>query len=285
MRFEQILEGFMFLEAPRVDEGGNLWFSEVMEGGVYRLSPDGKVDGFITDRQYIGGLALTEDGGFICSCRPGLEYYHPATGERRILDLVCDGETVTEINDIQPDAHGSLWAGSSDFSTMQAGGKPKPCKLYRIDPPNSVTAVHDGVIVSNGIGFSPDGTKLYYAETWEGITVFDVSPERTLSNRRLLAKFRGADGLQVDAEGGVWAADYQGARVVRYLPDGTLEREIDFSGMFEGCLVTSLCFGGKDLKDLYVVTAGDYRNLSGRPGRVYKARSDVAGQPTPRVAF
>jgi hypothetical protein len=60
VQFEQILDGFVFLEAPRVDDHGNLWFSEVMDGGVHRLSPDGKVEGFITDRKYIGGLVLTE---------------------------------------------------------------------------------------------------------------------------------------------------------------------------------------------------------------------------------
>src|SRR5271168_5137258 len=82
VQFEQILDGFVFLEAPRVDDQGNLWFSEVMNGGVYRLSPDGEVEGFITDRKYIGGLVLTEDGGFIASGRTGLEYFNPTTGER-----------------------------------------------------------------------------------------------------------------------------------------------------------------------------------------------------------
>src|SRR3569833_1142605 len=94
VQFEQILDGLTFLEAPRVDDRGNLWFSEVMEGGIYCLSPDGKVAGFVTDRKFIGGLALTQDGGFVFSSRPGLEYFNPATGERRSLEFLYDGRPI-----------------------------------------------------------------------------------------------------------------------------------------------------------------------------------------------
>jgi sugar lactone lactonase YvrE len=59
----------------------------------------------------------------------------------------------------------------------------------------------------------------------------------------------------------------------------------DFTDRFDGCRITSLTFGGPDLKDLYVVTAGDYRKPPGPDGRIYRARSDVAGQPVPKVRF
>jgi sugar lactone lactonase YvrE len=101
----------------------------------------------------------------------------------------------------------------------------------------------------------------------------------------LLAEFAGADGLQVDAEGGIWAANYAVGNVTRFSPDGAVDRVFDFSDRFDSCRITSLCFGGSDLKDLYVVTAGDYRKPPGPDGRVYKARSDVAGQRTPTVRF
>ncbi len=285
MDFEQILEGFTFLEAPRVDDRGNLWFSEVMEGGVYRLSPDGKVEGFITDRKYIGGLAQTEDGGFIASGRTGLEYFNPGTGERRALEFLYDGKPIVHINDIQPDDHGSLFVGGTHDPVVQEGGLPRWTALYRIDPSGATALLAGGMEISNGMGFSPDRKRLYFSETFKGIVVFDVTPERTLANRRLLAEFSGADGLQVDAEGGVWAANYAVGNVTRFLPDGTVDRVFDFSGRFDGCRITSLCFGGPDLKDLYVVTAGDYRKPPGPDGRVYKARSDVAGQATPKVRF
>jgi xylono-1,5-lactonase len=73
--------------------------------------------------------------------------------------------------------------------------------------------------------------------------------------------------------------------VTRFTPDGRADRFIDFSDRFEGCRITSLTFGGTDLKDLYVVTAGDYRKPQAKDGRIYRARSDVAGQPTRKVRF
>ena len=135
------------------------------------------------------------------------------------------------------------------------------------------------------MGFSPDRRTFYYNETTEGVLAFDLSPEWTVANRRLLAPFQGADGLAVDSEGGIWAAGYASGEVIRFLPDGSVDRRIDFSGKFDDCHVTSLTFGGSDLRDLYVVTAGDYRKQTVNTGAVFKARSDVAGQPTPLVRF
>ena len=117
------------------------------------------------------------------------------------------------------------------------------------------------------------------------MVVFDLTPERMLANRRLLAKFSGADGLQVDIEGGIWVANYAKGNVTRFLPDGAVDRVYDFSDRFNGCRITSLTFGGGDLRDLYVVTAGDYQKPLKKDGRIYKARSDVAGQPVPKVRF
>lgn len=285
MQFEQILDGFVFLEAPRVDEQDNLFFSDIMMGGVYRLTPQGKVDAYLTDRTSVGGLALTHDGGFVCTGGEGLEYFNPSTGERRSLDLRHDGKKLPSLNDLQPDEQGSLYVGGTDFASIQKGLKPNLSKLYRIDPPGTVTVLQDSITVSNGIGFSPDRKKFYYAESRDGVCVYDFSPDRTISNRRVLAELRGADGLAVDSAGGIWAAGYNSGDVIRYLPDGRIDRRYDFTQKFDGCLVTSLVFGGRDLRDLYVVTAGDYRKPQAKNGRIYRARSDIAGQPTPKVRF
>jgi gluconolactonase len=283
MQFEQFLDGFTFLEAPRVDDAGNLYFSEVMEGGLHRLSPNGTVDSFITDRKYVGGLVLTEDGGFVCSGRDGLVYFNPATGKRRLLEFLYDGRPIVHINDIQPDDHGGLYVGGTHEPQVDERGLPRFTNLYRLDPSSTASLLWDGMAISNGIGFSPDRTRLYFSETYIGLIVFDLALDGTLANRRVLAEFPGADGLQVDAEGGIWVANYARGNVTRLLPDGAVDRFLDFSHRFEGCRVTSLCFGGADLKDLYVVTAGDYRKPPGPDGKVFRARSDVAGQRTPKV--
>src|SRR6185503_6242148 len=170
----------------------------------HRLSPSGKLDSYVTDRKSIGGLVLTEDGGFICSGGVGLEYFNPGSGERRSLDFTWNGQGLGPLNDIQPDEHGSIFAGGTDFPSIQSGQRPNPSKLYRIDPPGTVTVLQEGIIVSNGIGFSPDRKRFYYAESRDGVCVYDFAPDRTISNRRLLAELRGVDGLAVDAEEGIW---------------------------------------------------------------------------------
>jgi sugar lactone lactonase YvrE len=283
MQFELILDGFTFLEAPRVDDSGNLYFSEVMTGGIHRLSPAGKIDSFIADRKYVGGLALTQDGGFICSGRDGLVYFNPATGERRSPVFTYDGRPIVHINDIQPDNAGRLYVGGTHDPQLSDEGLPRFTNLYRLDLSGTAVKLWDGMAISNGIGFSPDRSRLYFSETYIGLIVFDLLPDGTLANRRLLAEFSGADGLQVDAEGGIWVANYAHGNVTRFLPDGAIDRAVDFSDRFDGCRVTSLCFGGADLKDLYVVTAGDYQKPPGPDGKVFRARSDVAGQPTPKI--
>ena len=285
MQFEEILGGFMFLEAPRVDAAGDLYFSEVMKGGIYRLSPDAKLDGYVTDRKFVGGLALTQDGGFITASRPGLEYFNPATGENRSVAATFDGRPIVHVNDIQPDDKGGLYIGGTHDPEITEGGLPRHTALYRIDASGPAAKLWGDFEISNGIGFSPDRKLMYFSETFAGVAVFDVQPDGGIANKRFLTEFRGADGLTVDADGGVWVADYARGRVLRFLPDGTLEREFDFSTKFDGCRVTSLIFGGPDMKDLYAVTACDYQNLSDGAGRVYRARCDIAGQPTPLVRF
>ena len=285
MHFEQILDGFVFLEAPRVDDAGNLYFSEVMEGGIHRLAPDGAVASYLRDRKFVGGLAFTHDGGFVCSGRDGLLYFNPKTGERRALQFLYDGRPIVHINDIQPDDAGGLYVGGTHDLKVDAGGLPLFTNLYRLDPSGAASLLWEGMAISNGIGLSPDHTRLYFSETHVGLIVFDLAADGSLSNRRVLADFAGADGLQVDAKGGIWVANYARGRVTRFLPDGTIERDIDFSDRFDGCRITSLTFGGPDLKDLYVVTAGDYLKPPGPDGKVFRARSDIAGQATPKVRF
>lgn len=280
MQFEEILGGFEFLEAPRVDEAGRLYFSEVMQGGICRLSPDGSVERFLEDCTFIGGLALTEDGGLVCSGGSGLLYVHPETGVRRDVELHWAGPPLGPFNDLQPDAQGSLWLGTNAFRT---GAADAGCTLLRRDPGGHVTLASDGLGIANGIGFAPGEAILYGNDTKAGVLAFDVQPDRTLANRRLLAPFAGVDGLAVDSAGGIWVAGYATGEIVRFRPDGAVDQRVDFSGRYPDCHVTSLTFGGPDLRDLYVVTAGDYRRRSEGTGRVYRGLAAVPGQPTPKV--
>jgi gluconolactonase len=206
-----------------------------------------------------------------------------ARGARRNLDVAFDGKKLVGVNDIQPDPAGGLYFGCNDFAAIGGPAPVKPDCLYRRDPSGAVAKIAEGVELSNGIGLSPDGARLYHVDTFQGVFVSDISADGGIADRRLLIDRRGGDGVQIDAEGGIWVAGYGTADLTRYHPDGSVDRRIDFSGKFDGCCVTSLAFGGPDLRDLYVVTAGDYRRPAKGQGRIYRARSDVPGQKTPLV--
>ena len=133
MALELLAEGYAFIEAPRVDTHNNLYFSDIVLGGVYRRSPDGKIDHLIPDRKWIGGLALNADGRLVVSGRGGLVLFDPRTGAREPLFDTLDGVAVGSINDIQPDGLGGLYAGMIDpAAQMLAKAEPQP--LVHIAP-------------------------------------------------------------------------------------------------------------------------------------------------------
>src|SRR5207247_7061215 len=118
--------------------------------------------------------------------------------------------------------------------------------------------VEEGVELANGLGFSPDNRTLYFTDSAaRKIYAYDVQPETgRLSNRRIFASVTAdeglPDGLTVDAEGFVWSAQWYGSQVVRYDPDGKVERRI----AMPITQVSSVAFGGENLTDLYITSAG-----------------------------
>ena len=284
MQFEELAGGFTFLEAPRVDEDDNLYFSDVVLGNLYRRSPAGEVETLLTDRKWLGGIALT-DGGVVCSGQGNLLHLDLKTRKTRLLVEEIDGRPILSINDIQPDAHGSIYCGVIDIKSLAAGQPPTDGYLFRIDPDGRATKLASGISISNGMGFSPDGGLLYHADTFVGVWVYELGTDRGIRSRRMFAPIKDCDGLTVDAEGGVWVAACQSGEIVRYSPDGAVERRHRFP-MAE---IMSLTFGGKDLRDLYVVTASpnatNMKPNAGGEGKILRARSDIPGQRTPLARF
>jgi sugar lactone lactonase YvrE len=162
------------------------------------------------------------------------------------------------LNDGKCDARGRLWAGTLD-KDIGVGGRPVThgrCALYRIDPNGSVGIVLDGVTLSNGLDWSPDGRIFYYTDTvtWR-IDAFDFDMDNgAIANRRtfvqLTAKDGQPDGLCVDAEGCLWVAVVGRSEVWRYAPNGERLGRVRVASE-----VTSCAFGGPDGSDLFITTA------------------------------
>jgi sugar lactone lactonase YvrE len=286
MNFKSVASPYLFLEAPRSD-GDILWFTDLLLGGLYRLSPGGKVDVFLKDSKHIGGVVINEDGAIICGGTSGLSWLKPATGESGKLLGSVGGKSFSGANDMYPDGKGGLYFGTLSRAG-EYGKPPSLTALYRLAADGSVALLREGVKFSNGIGLSPDGRRLYHNESLLGTFVYDVLVDGSLSNRALFSLQEDCDGLAVDSEGGVWIAYFASGEVTRYRPDGSVDGRVPIPHK----VASSLCFGGADNRDLYVTTAGNegidalMKGINPpREAAVFHARIDVAGQPVPRTRF
>lgn len=277
MGIETLAYGYGLIEGPRPAPDGSLYFSDVHGGGVRRLHADGSIELVVPKRRGVGGIALHADGGLVIS---GKNICHVRDGVTRVLYARDD---VGGFNDLHTDAAGRVYVGSLRDDPFSTAAERRTGDAYRIDADGQVVTLYDGVGLSNGIGFSPDGRRMYHADTVStGIVAHDFDDGNIVAgSRRMFATLtRGMpDGLAVDTEGGVWVASYGGGCVTRFAPDGSFDRHIDVPARE----VTSLCFAGTDLDELIVVTADNTDDAS-RGGTIFRLSADlvgVLGLPTP----
>jgi gluconolactonase len=275
MDLELLAWGYGLVEGPRVDEDGVLYFSDAQKGGVYRRQPDGTIETLVPGRKLVGGLALHADGGFVMT---GRDVLHWKDGESR---TVLRDDAITHWNDLQPDAEGRIIVGSVRSDLFDPNGKREPGEAYRIGLDGKAVVLYGDVAVSNGIGFSPDGTTLYHSDsTSKGLWAHDVAADGSLSNRRHLGKAafeRGIpDGMCVDADGNLWVAHVGGRRVAKLDPGGALIGEVPVPAK----AVTSVTFGGPELDELYIVTA-DNTDDEAKGGSIFRTKPGAQGQKTP----
>lgn len=270
---ETLAYGYGLLEGPRVDNADTLYFSDVPNGGVYRRSPNGEVTTEIPKRRGVGGIALHADGGVVVS---GKNICHVKDGVTRIL---FQRDDIPGYNDLFTDSAGRVYVGTLRSDPFKEGAR-TPGELLRIDGENQVVQMYGGVGLTNGIGFSPGEKIIYHADSaGPHLIVHDVAADGTMHNRRSIAQLSGGtipDGLCVDEAGCIWVAIYGGHCVARYTPEGKLDQKIEVPAK----AVTSVCFGGKDRRDLYIVTADNTEEAS-RKGTIFRTRVEVAGVPVP----
>jgi gluconolactonase len=186
---------------------------------------------------------------------------------------------VPGFNDLFTDAQGRVLVGSQRFDPFAQAPEPRPGELYRIGAGGAAEVLYEGVRLTNGIGFSPDGRRLYHSDSHAGhVILHDVSDEGAIGNRRVFVETGRAapDGLAVDEAGAVWVALFGGRCVARYTPEGHLDGRVEVPARE----VTSLCFGGPDRRDLYVTSGDNTRDPDAR-GCVFRTRVEVPGLPAP----
>ncbi|HVO45727.1 MAG TPA: SMP-30/gluconolactonase/LRE family protein [Steroidobacteraceae bacterium] len=276
MQFTPVAGGYYFVEAPRVDTDGTLYFSDLLGGGFYRRRPGRTdIDTLIAGRMWVGGTVLDESGAVLCSGRGGIVRIDPSSGAVTPLLTELEGRPVVAINDIEADSRGGIFGGSVDFAALfERGEIPSNGQFFYLPAQGPVQILREGLVVSNGLGFSPDGRWMYHSETMRGVWIYPLAADGSPGKPELFAAMQDSDGLVVDSAGYVWLACWQSARILRFRPDGTVDRTIKLPFTH----IVSLAFGGPDLTDLYVTTGTDAEHPG--LGGVVCVKSEVPGLPT-----
>jgi len=252
-----------------------LYWVDITPGRIYRYSPASGTHELCHEGGPIGGFTIQEDGALLFFMGRGA-VKRWKDGELSTIVEEIPEERESRFNDVVADPAGRVFCG-----TMPHKGRPG--RLYRLDPDGSLEVVVEEVAGSNGMGFTPDRRGMYLADSLDhAVFLFDYD-ERTgsLSNQRVFVSVPEAegnpDGMTVDAEGYVWLALWDGGCLVRYAPDGTVDRRVHFPAR----KVTSLTFGGPDFRDAYVTTAGGgNRAQEGEgAGALFVFRPGVGGVP------
>jgi sugar lactone lactonase YvrE len=198
------------------------------------------------------GMALDESGGFIVANNSGI-WRWDGGDEVQLIAAQVNGAKCP-VNDCIADPQGRVIAGSWFY---RPDGDYELGKLISLENDGTTRILDEGFDLSNGLGFSVDARTLYFTDSVaRRIYAYDYNvPDGAVSNRRTFVdvpKTEGLpDGLTVDADGFVWSAQWYGQRIVRYDPDGKVERRIDTAAK----QTSSLTFGGPDLTDIFITTA------------------------------
>lgn len=229
--------------------------------------------------ELIGVAVPKRSGGWLAATESGIKALD-ADGTLTMLAAPEADRPGNRFNDGKCDRRGRFWVGSIAINTA-----PRQGALWRYDADGTVTQMESGVHLSNGLGWSPDDTRFYFTDSAKReIFVYDFDIETgTIENRRTFStptEDRGTpDGLAVDAEGYVWSAHWDGWCVIRYDPDGGIDRVVNLPVPRP----TSCVFGGPDLSTLYVTTARirlSTAQLAEAPlsGSIFAVATGVRGQ-------
>lgn len=272
-------------ECPRWDERtGTLFWVDIDSHRLHALDPATGETGLLQLDEEIGCFALREQGGFVAGLRSGFAFIASLEGG---VEPVCDPEADLphqRFNDGRCDPAGRFVAGTLNPRKDALSGH-----FYSLDSDHRARRLVGENWTSNGLAFSPDGSRLYYSDTpHHVIYVCDYDPASgEVANQREFFRFPEGwgrpDGAAVDSEGCYWSALYAGARLVRISPAGHIVNTVAVPALYP----TMLAFGGPDLSTLYVTSARGScspEELAQYPhsGAIFSVEAGVVGLPEPR---
>lgn len=270
-------------ECPTWDAATNtLLWTDIIEKEVHRFSPESKQHSVLSFDEEVGCYALRENGGFILAMRTGIFL---ANDNGEIETQVCENPNnplVARFNDGGVDQDGRFYAGTYWGPRTFNGAL-----LMRIDADLIPKVIQSDILGANGLAFSPDKQWMYTTDTPNHVmyrTPMTANGELGLRERfKTFPAGNGRpDGAAVDVEGCYWTAMFDGHRIVRISPQGDVLEEHKLPVRCP----TMVCFGGSDMKTLYITTTRenmDESELNERPlsGALFTLRTTVAGMIKP----
>jgi sugar lactone lactonase YvrE len=266
-----------------------LYWVDVPAFTVHRLHPaSGKYSCWKMPTEP-SAIAVDVDNNLVVATRAGFVYLNTSTGEMEDIAPAPYDPTIMRFNDGRVDPAGRFWVGT----LYEPRDQPK-AEMHVLDKGKLRQAWSGGMTNSNGLAWTPDGKTMFHADTTShriDVYDYDVASGRHSHGRNLVVfeanKTTGTyggrpDGAAIDSEGNYWIAMYEGGRILKLSPTGELLQQIDLPLKCP----TAVCFGGPDLRTLYVTSA-----CGGRPaeelaqyphsGKVLAFRVDVAGLEMP----
>jgi sugar lactone lactonase YvrE len=280
-QLDTLAGGGAFFESPRWHQG-RLWVSDFWRHQVLAISLNGTTETIAEVPGAPSGLGWQPDGTLLVVSMHDNKLLRAGNGTTTLhadLSALSGGTS----NDMVVDAAGRAYIGTIDFTAF---AERPATNLVRVDPGGSVTLAAGGMSFPNGSVITPDGSTLIVAESWASrLTAFDVSADGSLHRRRVWADLgpgTAPDGITLDAEGAVWAADAAGKRAVRVHEGGEIVEEISTGDLD----VVACALGGDDGRTLFLCTTPDFTIPPGqaaktRPARILTCQVDIAhaGRP------
>lgn len=241
-------EGMMWLEKSQ-----QIAWVDILGKKLMIAEPDGTGAREYQQETEIGAVLPAADGRLVLVLRKDIVLFDQTSGHTQLLWSAAGQEPDTNrFNDAAIDSVGNLWVGSMDFDAEKPSGN-----LWVVTPEGTAAMKASGFRCLNGPVFSPDGRTMYLGDTMAGrVLAYDVDlTTAELANMRQfvdLNPFGGLpDGMAVDEHGNVWVCQITAGRIGNYAPDGRRIQSIALPVP----IVTSCCFGGRDLSTLYATTA------------------------------
>jgi len=263
--------GSSLLEGPIWDATNKLVYCVSIEQGIiYQINPtSGEVQSYITQGS-VGCVALDKNGNLLSAEKEGIFNINPKTKEKTYLTQF-ESNVDLRYNDGRFDPVGRFIVGTKSEKDFFLEKKIVKGKLFSYINGISKVLLND-LLISNGIGFSHNGEKMYFIDTPTkkvaqykyNLTTGDIEFEKYIID---IDGNGWPDGMCVDLDGNVWVAEWEGGRVRKWdVNTGNVLDEITLP-----CpRVTSCCLGGENLNELFITTAKSEGNIFG--GALFKEK-------------